>query len=108
MKKHLSQEEQETVIVYNRAEDTCDIDTADPVIIARLDRLCEKYPDHYTKGERIYYEGGNVCSAQYRTKKRNIIFRKPRVYTDEQLAELRERGRRLAEKQKKAKEKSGN
>lgn len=108
MKKHLSQEEQETVIVYNRAEDTCDIDTADPVIIARLDRLCEKYQEHYAKGKRIYYEDGSVCSAQYKTKKRNIIFRKPRVYTDEQLTELRERGRRLAERQKKAKKESGN
>lgn len=108
MKRHLAQEEQETVIVYNRAEDTCDIDTADPVVIARLDKLCETYPDHYRKGSRTYYEDGKVCSAQYKAEKRNIVFKKPRVYTDEQLAELRERGKRLAETQKEARRKSGN
>jgi hypothetical protein len=108
MKRHLSQEEQETVIVYNRVEDTCDIDTADPVVIARLDRLCETYPKHYRKGSRTYYEDGKVCSAQYKTKKRDVVFRKPRVYTDEQLAELRERGKRLAEKQKEARREGGD
>ena len=108
MKNHLSQEEQETVIVYNRAEDTCDIDTADPVVIARLDRLCETYPKHYQKGPRTYYEDGKVCSAKYKAEKWDIVFRKPRVYTDEQLAELRERGKRLAEAQKEAKRKDGN
>lgn len=108
MKNHLSQEEQETIIVYNRVEDTCDIDTADPVVIARLDRLCETYPKHYRKGSRTYYEDGKVCSAQYKAKKRDIVFRKPRVYTDEQLAELRERGKRLAEKQKEARREGGD
>ena len=108
MKRHLSQEEQETVIVYNRVEDTCDIDTADPVVIARLDKLCETYPKHYRKGSRTYYEDGKVCSARYKAKKRDIVFRKPRVYTDEQLAELRERGKRLAEKQKEARREGGD
>ena len=108
MKNHLSQEEQETIIVYNRVEDTCDIDTADPVVIARLDRLCETYPEHYQKGPRTYYEDDKVCSAQYKAEKRDIVFRKPRVYTDEQLAELRERGKRLAEKQKEARREGGD
>ena len=77
-------------------------------MIARLDRLCETYPKHYQKGPRTYYEDGKVCSAKYKAEKRDIVFRKPRVYTDEQLAELRERGKRLAEAQKEAKRKDGN
>lgn len=41
----LSQYEQETIILYNQAEPTAEIDTHDPRLLAKLKKLAEKCPD---------------------------------------------------------------
>ena len=48
----LTREEQETNINWCRAEDTATINTADPVVLRKLDKLAEAYPDVY-KVQRI-------------------------------------------------------
>lgn len=40
----LSKYEQETVILYNQAEQTADVYTHDPKLLEKLKRLTEKYP----------------------------------------------------------------
>ena len=37
--------EQETILLYNQAEDTADVYTHDPKLLKKLARLAEKYPD---------------------------------------------------------------
>ena len=44
----LCKEEQETTVNWCAADDTATIDTADPTMIRKLDRLVEQYPDVYT------------------------------------------------------------
>lgn len=44
----LTNEERETLIRWNAADKRVIIDSADPVVIRKLDKLCEKYPDAYT------------------------------------------------------------
>ena len=41
----LSLYEQETILLYNQAEDTADVYTHDPKLLKKLARLAEKYPD---------------------------------------------------------------
>ena len=45
----LTRIEQETIINSNNAEKMAEIYTADPVMIRKLDKLVEKYPDAYTE-----------------------------------------------------------
>lgn len=45
---HLTNEDRETLIRWNAAHKTVVIDSADPAVIRKLDRLCKKYPETYT------------------------------------------------------------
>ena len=42
----LSRWEQETVVNYNNEEKTATVYTADPVVMRKLDKLVEKYPEY--------------------------------------------------------------
>ena len=44
----LCREEMETTINFCAADDTANIDCADPAVIRKLDRLVKQYPDIYT------------------------------------------------------------
>jgi hypothetical protein len=44
----LTKEEQETTVNWCAADSTATIDTADPAVIRKLDRLVEQYPGVYT------------------------------------------------------------
>ena len=51
----LSLYEQETIILYNQAESTAEVETYDPKLLEKLNRLAEKYPEHVQKtGERRF------------------------------------------------------
>ena len=47
----LSKYEQETVILYNQAEQTADVYTHDPKLLEKLKRLTEKYPKQVQQKE---------------------------------------------------------
>ena len=47
----LSKYEQETVILYNQAEQTADVYTHDPKLLEKLKRLTEKYPKQVPQKE---------------------------------------------------------
>lgn len=89
MKRHLTKTEQETLLCTSAADHEYEIDTCDPIMIRRLDKLCQEYPDDYKVKKTEYYDDGDVLSRTYITAKRNVIFRKPRYYTDEQLEQMR-------------------
>lgn len=88
----LSREEQEVIITTCAADKTAEVYTADPVYMRKLDKLCERYPEHYKLKSR------NSYSATYVMSKRLLGFKPaaaPRELTEEQRAELRERMKKL-------------
>ena len=51
----LSLYEQETIILYNQAESTAEVETYDPKLLEKLNRLAEKSPEQVQKtGERRF------------------------------------------------------
>jgi len=84
--------ERETIIRFDRAEDTCSIYTADKTIMTRLDKLY-KCTKEYADSEGVY-------AKEYTTNKRLISFRtdanyKPeyvpqRIVSPEQVARLQQ------------------
>lgn len=69
----LTKDEQETVIGWSAADSTATIDTADPAMIRRLDRLVEEYPEVYAC-TRV----DHVCGdKRYTVPARFIKFGKP-------------------------------
>lgn len=51
----LSPYEQETIILYNQAETTAEVETYDPKLLEKLNRLAEKYPEQIQKkGDRRF------------------------------------------------------
>ena len=66
----LTQEEQETIITYDRAGQRMNVYTADPYLMARLDKL----PDVYSR-MRVQKQGGVIISADYEADKSLITLR---------------------------------
>lgn len=63
--------EQETVITWDRTDDTMNVYTADPYLMARLDKL----PNIY-KRVKSYTNGGETVAADYQTEKRFCTLRR--------------------------------
>ena len=82
----LSRIEQETIINSNNAEKMAEVYTADPVMIRKLDKMVEKYPNTY----KVVKQDDE--SKTYQFPKKLIRFGAPvtRVYTEEEKAKLRE------------------
>ena len=80
----LCKEEQETTVNWCAADDTANIDCADPAVIRRLDRLVEQYPDVY-KVVRV----DQTCYAKmYSVPARFIRFGKPASAAQRESARL--------------------
>lgn len=86
MANQLSKYEQETIINANAGEKIAEVYTADPVIIRKLDKLVEKYPDDYKLIKQ------DDISKTYIFPKKFMRFGVPssRVYTEEEKQRLRE------------------
>ena len=67
----LSLQEQETLISWDRAGGMMNVYTADPYLMARLDKLPSIY-----KRVRIYREGGETIAADYKAEKRFCTLRR--------------------------------
>ena len=91
---NLTRLEQETVIIFNAAEDTIEIETFDPVYIRKLDKMCDEFPDVYKK-KPTATNGGS-----YTVPKKFLRFAKPvkRHMTDEQKAAVCDRLAKAREK----------
>lgn len=89
----LSFPEQETVLRWDRSEDSMQVYTADVNLMKRLQSL----PAYECIGQDR--QGGQVVAMTFKAPKKLCTLRnalpKKKDYTEEELAELRERGRRI-------------
>jgi hypothetical protein len=69
----LTQEEKETTINWCAADDSVTVDTADPVVLRKLDKLAEAYPDTY----RVMRIDPNFAAKTYSFPAKYIRFGKP-------------------------------
>ena len=53
--------EQETILLYNQAEPTADVYTHDPKLLAKLNRLKDKYPDQIVKWDSCNFTVPKQC-----------------------------------------------
>ena len=81
--------ERETTIIFNEEEPTASIWTCSPVMMRKLDKLCEDAPETY----KCVLFNDKTPAKRYEMPKRYISFRKPveRVMSDEQRAASSER-----------------
>ena len=75
----LSWLEQETIILYNQAEAAAEVYTHDPKLLAKLERLAQKFPDQITRKNEL----------TYLVPKRCVQVREP--YDEQRRAAARER-----------------
>lgn len=91
--KSVSAAEQETIINYFRDEKGAEVYTCDTLVMAKLDKMCRKFPDVY----KLVRE--NDYGKFYAVPKDRIAFRPPnREVSDEERQKLRERFAANAEK----------
>ncbi len=76
--------EMETIVNYNNGEKMADVYTADPVVMRKLDSLCERFPEDYECYKR------DEWSANYRFSKKLVSFRTPVHMTEEQKERSRQ------------------
>ena len=89
----LSRQEQETIILFNEAEDTATVDTCNPALTRKLDKLITCH-----KTRTLVKEREDEYSARYTIPKRWVRIQPPPTYTGEQRAEMQARGREAAQK----------
>lgn len=76
--------EKETVINFNEAEKTASVYTCNKRMIAKLDRLCEKFPEQF----RLYRKFSDGA-REYIVPKKYVSIKAPRPkLSDEEKAEL--------------------
>lgn len=84
MSARLTNDERETLFLYNQASKECGVSTSDPALIRKLDALSEKDPC-------VVRVCGSKEYAEYRIPKRYLKVTAPRQYSDEQRQKMRDR-----------------
>lgn len=84
----LTAQERETVIIFSDADDTAILDTASPVMMRRMDKLCSRSDD-------INRVSGGELWARYVFPKKLISVRIPRQLSESQRSELASRASEL-------------
>ena len=87
----LTAEEKETIISFNEAEKTADVEAFNSRTIREIRKAAEMYPDEVTITEN---SDGSIRAVFPR---KWVKIRAPRLLTDEQRAEMSERGKKQAE-----------
>ena len=87
-----SKQEQETTIIMDESEKIAHVYTASPVMMRRLDKMCDEFPDDYVCTWREMTDG-RATAARYECGKKYVKFRRPRSET--QKAADVERGLRM-------------
>lgn len=75
--------EKETVINFNKSEQLARLYTTQKVIINKLNKFCEIYPEFYK--EEINQD---IYGKNYLVNKDFIVFKKPRILTKKQKLKL--------------------
>tara|TARA_B100000315_G_scaffold237660_1_gene254638 strand:- start:171 stop:506 length:336 start_codon:yes stop_codon:yes gene_type:complete len=81
--------EKETIISFNEEEDMATIYSCSSSIWNKCKKLGLKQIDSFKDSD------GNIISKTFEIEKRLVSFRKPRVLTDEQKRNLRERAKMM-------------
>jgi len=71
----LTNEERETIIRFDRSDDTCSIYTCDRTVMTRLDKLY--------KCTKVYADSDGIYAKEYTTRKQLISFRTDINYSPE-------------------------
>ncbi len=86
---NLTKYEMETVVNYNAGEQTATVYTRDKSVMRKLDRLVEDYPDSYKLLRQTDID------KTYSMPKSYVTYRKPRMVSDEQREQARQRMSKL-------------
>jgi len=89
--------EQETTIVWDEEQKVARIYTASPIMLRKLNKLCEACPDEYRQTWTETDKSGKVTAAKYEVAAKYVKFAKPVVRTEEQIQAAKERGKVNAE-----------
>jgi hypothetical protein len=95
MSYNLTREEQETVIVFNEAENTAHITTFNGALIRKLTALCESRPNEATVNGP-----SSINEYIFNVPKKWIKVNASLILSDEQKKALSERGKRNTFKKK--------
>lgn len=95
---NLTRYEKETIINYNQESDEAEIYTRDEVVMRKMDKLCEEFPDHYRCVKQTSVD------KEYRCLRRLVGFKKPIIMTKEQREKAKQRGTEMYEKYLKKKQ----
>ena len=82
---NLTKYEMETVVNYNAGEQTATVYTRDKSVMRRLDRLVADYPESYKMLSQTEID------KTYSMPKSYITYRKPRMVSNEQREQARQR-----------------
>ena len=85
----LTKYEMETIVNYNAAEQTAIVYTRDKAVMRKLDRLVEAYPESYRLVEQTEID------KTYSMPKSYVTYRKPRMLSDKQREQARQRMEKL-------------
>lgn len=85
----MNKQEQETGIMFNAAEHKAWVDTIDPVMIRKLDALCEEFPDVY------HFDHEDNWGTKFYVIDNKRLIRFGRPLTEEQRQKRRERATRM-------------
>lgn len=91
MAYNLTRTEKETIIIFNKAENTARITTFNSALIRKLSALCEARPNEATgKGP------SSIGEYSFTVLKKRIKVNAGNILTDEQKQVLSERGKNLS------------
>lgn len=85
----LTKYETETIVNYSVGEQAATVYTKDKSVLCRLDRLVEDYPDSY----KLLKE--TDIDKTYSMPKFYVTYRKPRIVSNEQREQTRQRTTKL-------------
>ena len=85
----LTKYEMETIVNYNAAEQTATVYTRDKSVMRKLDRLVADYPDSYKLLNQTDID------KTYSMPKSYVTYRKPRMISNEQREQARQRMAKL-------------
>lgn len=85
----LTKYEMETIVNYNAAEQTATVYTRDKSVMRKLDGLVEAYPESYRLVDQTDID------KTYSMPKSYVTYRKPRMLSDKQREQARQRMEKL-------------
>lgn len=97
----LSGEEQETTVQMSRTEGIAHVWTSDNVVVNKIKKLMERAPDQWKLVKISTNAAGEPVGYFFECPKKWVSLKVGRVYSDEQMEQLRETAKIMNNKNKK-------